>query len=117
MGNNLVLPVDGQTAWGDLLNAALNQSDNDALQAQTNLSNHAANSPADPHGDRSYAQSLVNPITSGVNQANGYLKLNSSGKVPLNLMTGSGASPLYTAIFDAVANYGMVAGSSDSSSA
>lgn len=118
MGNNLVLPVNGQTAWGDLLNAAVNQSDNDALQAQTSLSNHAANSPADPHGDRSYAQGLVSPITSGVNLANGYVKLNSSGTVPPALITGSGGpGGMYTAIFDAVATYGMVSGNSDSSAA
>jgi len=109
------LPVDGQTGWGDTLNAYLNALDSEANTTQTNLSNHAGNTPADPHGDRAYAQSLVNPIINGVNQANGFVQLNSSGLIPSNLISGSGSGGgssitggMYTGVFDAVATYGAV---------
>lgn len=112
----MALPVDGQLNWGDPLNAYILAVQSVANTAQTNLNSHAANSPADPHGDRAYAQSLVTPITSGTNQANGYVKLNSSGRIPASLITGSGGpGGMYTAVFDAVATYGMTAGSSDCS--
>src|SRR5215469_281905 len=118
MPNNLVLPVDGQTAWGDEVNAALNQADNDALAAQTSIANHAANSPADPHGDRAYTNTQISTITSGVNQPNGYVKLNNSGRIIASQITGSGGpGGMYTGIFDAIATYGMTAGGSDSSGA
>lgn len=112
----LTLPVDGQTNWGDELNAAVLQSDSDALAAQTNISNHAANSPADPHGDRAYTNTQISTITSGVNLANGFVKLNSSGVIPSNLITAlGGPGGMYNGIFDAITTYGMVAGTSDSS--
>lgn len=98
----LTLPVDGQSNWGDELNAAVTQADTDALAAQTSINNHAANSPPDPHGDRAFSQSLVTPITSGVNGPNGYLKLNGSGQVPSNLISGG----LFTNVYDVVSTYG-----------
>lgn len=109
------LPVDGQLDWGDPLNAGILSVETAANQAQTNIDNHSANQPADPHGDRSYAQSLVNPITTGTNQPNGYVKLNSSGGIPIGLLSASGG--MFNAIFDAVATYGAVPGGSDSSTA
>lgn len=105
------LPSDGQQNWGDPLNAFIL-----ALQAledntQLSLSNHASNSPADPHGDRAFAQALVTPITSGTNLPNGYVKLNSSGNIPSDLITGvGGVSGIFTNVFDAVATYGATPG-------
>lgn len=114
------LPVDGQSAWGDVLNTYLNTLTTEANNTQTGLNNHAANNPSDPHGDRAYAQGLVNPITSGVNSPNGFVQLNSSGTIPASLISGSGSETggMYSGIFDAVATYGAVAGSgSDQSGA
>jgi hypothetical protein len=106
------LPVDGQTGWGDVLNADITTLQTQANSTQTNLTSHAGNTPTDPHGDRAYAQSLVNPITSGVNSANGFVQLNSSGHIPSNLISGSGSTTggMYSGVFDAVATYGAVAG-------
>lgn len=117
------LPIDGQTGWGDVLNAYLNALNAQATSTQTNLTSHAANSPADPHGDRSYAQSLVNPIINGVNLPNGFVQLNSSGLIPPSLISGSGGGGgvtggMYNGVFDCVATYGAVANTgSDQSSA
>lgn len=106
----LTLPVDGQTNWGDELNAAITQADNDALAAQSSINNHAANSPADPHGDRAFAQSLITPLTSGVNLPNGYVKLGSDGHLPAGVIAGG----LFTNIYDIVASFGAVGnGSTD----
>ncbi len=104
------LPIDGQTGWGDILNSYLNALAAEANLTQSNLNSHAANSPADPHGDRSFAQNLVNPIISGVNQANGFVQLNSSGTIPSNLISGSGSTTggMYNGVFDAVATYGAI---------
>lgn len=100
----LTLPVDGQLNWGDELNAAIIQADNDALAAQTLINNHAQNSPADPHGDRAFAQSLVTPLTSGTNQANGFVKLNGSGFIPSNLINGG----FFTNVYDVVSTFGAL---------
>lgn len=118
MVSKIALPTDGQTNWGDPLNAFVNSTQTQANNLQTSLNNHAGNNPADPHGDRSYAQSLVTPITSGTNSPNGYVKLNSSGRIIASQITGSGGpGGAYTGVFDAVATYGMTAGTSDSSTA
>lgn len=113
---DITLPTDGQLNWGDPLNAAISTVDNDALNALSNIANHTANNPADPHGDRAYAQSLVSPITSGTNQPNGYVKLDGTGHIPGNLITGTQAGGLYTKVYDAVSLYGMHADGSDTSS-
>jgi hypothetical protein len=104
------LPIDGATGWGDTLNAYLNALTAEANLTQSNLNGHAANTPADPHGDRSFAQNLVNPIISGVNSPNGFVQLNSSGTIPSNLISGSGSTTggMYNGVFDAVATYGAV---------
>lgn len=105
-----VLPIDGQTGWGDVLNNYLNSLASEANLTQSNLNGHAANNPPDPHGDRSFAQNLVNPIISGVNSPNGFVQLNSSGTIPSNLISGSGSTTggMYNGVFDAVATYGAV---------
>jgi hypothetical protein len=104
---SITLPSDGQTDWGDELNTAILQVDADATSASTAVANHSSNIPADPHGDRAYAQSLVNPITSGVNRANGFVQLNSSGTIPAGLISGSGgAGGSFTNIYDAISAYG-----------
>jgi len=106
------LPIDGQTGWGDILNAYLNALSTEANTTQSNLANHSANTPADPHGDRSYAQSLVNPIINGVNLANGFVQLNSQGLIPSNLISGGGGNNVtggaYNGIYDAVATFGAI---------
>src|SRR5258708_7613575 len=106
------LPVDGATGWGDTLNNYLNALTTEAIQTQSNLNSHAANTPADPHGDRSFAQNLVNPIINGVNLPNGFVQLNASGLIPSSLITGGGSSitgGMYSGVFDAVATYGAIA--------
>jgi hypothetical protein len=106
------LPIDGSTGWGDTLNNYLNALSAEANLTQSNLNGHAANTPADPHGDRSFAQSLVNPIINGVNLPNGFVQLNSSGLIPSSLITGGGSSitgGMYSGVFDAVATYGAIA--------
>lgn len=110
------LPVDGQTAWGDELNLGILQVNTNATNAQNAINNHGSNTPADPHGDRAFAQSLVSPITTGVNGPNGYVKTNSQGAIPAGLITAvGGAGGMYTDIFDAVATYGMATGGGDAS--
>lgn len=107
----MALPADGQTGWGDILNSDINTLQTQANGTQTGLNNHASNNPSDPHGDRAYAQSLVSPIINGVNQANGYVQLNSSGLIPGSLITGAGENVIggmYNAVFDCVATYGAV---------
>lgn len=101
----LTLPVDGQTNWGDELNAAVNQAESDAQTAITNGNSHAANIPADPHGDRAYTQSLVNPIFAGANLPNGFVQLNSAGFIPPNLYLQAPAGGLYTNAYDVVAQF------------
>lgn len=105
------LPVDGQTDWGDTLNVYLTALSGQATSTQTGLQNHAANSPADPHGDRAYAQSLVGPFTTGLNAPNGLVKLNGSGTIPPALITAAASiGGMYSAVVDAVSMFGMIAG-------
>lgn len=112
---DISLPVDGQLNWGDPLNAAVTQVDTDALNAQSTINNHAANMPSDPHGDRAFAQTLFAPITSGTNQPNGYVKLDGTGHIPANLISGTSAGGMYTGIFDAVGLFGMSTAAADCS--
>lgn len=112
----MALPVDGQTNWGDPLNAFITALQSQTNTVQTNLTSHAANSPTDPHGDRAYAQTLVTPLTTGLNGPNGLVQLNSSGNIPPSLITGTGGpGGAYTRIYDAVATYGMSTSANDNS--
>ncbi len=104
------LPVDGDTGWGDTLNVYLANLTSEANSTQSGLNSHAANSPADPHGDRAYTQSLVNPITTGTNLPNGYVQLNSLGAIPASLITTIGTGGLYNGVIDAVTMYGATPG-------
>jgi len=107
----VALPSDGSTGWGDTLNAYITSLTAEANSTQTGLNAHAANSPADPHGDRAYASSLTTPITTGTNAANGYVKLNSDGFVPASLVSGSSAlGGMYSGIYDAVTMFGATPG-------
>jgi hypothetical protein len=112
---DITLPQSGQTNWDVPLDAALTTVDTDATNALSNISNHSANVPADPHGDRAFAQSLVTPITAGTNAPNGYVKLDGTGHIPASLISGTSAGGMYTKVFDAVGLYGMTPGTSDTS--
>lgn len=113
---DISLPSSGQLNWDIPLNAAITTVDTDALSAQTNIANHSSNVPADPHGDRAYANSLVAPLTTGTNLPNGYVKLDGTGHIPANLISGTSAGGLYTKVFDAVGLYGMHSDGADTSS-
>lgn len=108
------LPTTGQLNWG----TPLNQYIQNVVLAQANaaaagLSSHQAAS--DPHGDRAYALSLVAPLTSGVNGPNGFLQLNSAGKIPTNVLPPGGGR---TAAFDVVKDYNAPTnGTTDASTA
>lgn len=115
MATDIQLPVSGQNNWDIPLNAALTTTDTDATNALSNIANHSSNVPADPHGDRAFAQSLVSPITSGTNLPNGYVKLDGTGHIPAALISGTSAGGLYTKVYDAVGLYGMFTGTSDTS--
>jgi hypothetical protein len=80
------LPVDGETDWGDALNAYItNVAVAGTNQTATNLALHEGNSPTDPHGDRAYAASLMLPITQNVNQAGGFVQLTTGGLLPASV--------------------------------
>jgi hypothetical protein len=80
-------PTNGTTNWGTPLNDYLeNTVLAEANQTAQSLSLHAANSPADPHGDRQYALTLMNPILSGANGPNGFLQLTAEGAIPSSLL-------------------------------
>lgn len=98
----MALPTDGQLNWGDPLNAEITADETNISTNATAIANHKNNIPADPHGDRAYANSLVSPITTGVNQPGGYVVLGSNGKLPLSIIP-SGAG--LTGWVDAVATY------------
>jgi hypothetical protein len=108
------LPITGQLNWGvplnDYITNAVLAVANSAL---TGLSTHE--SASDPHGDRAYAAGLVNPITTGTNLPNGYVKLDSTGRISATLLpSGSGLSNYY----DVKSNYGATGnGSTDDSAA
>lgn len=80
------LPVDGQTPWGDALNAYLTNTLLDTLnQVASDLGGHEVNSPADPHGDRAFTAQLFLPITQNVNKPGGFVQLGSNGLVPASV--------------------------------
>lgn len=80
-------PANGATNWGSPLNDYLvNDLQATITQNTANLTNHAANSPADPHGDRAYALGLMAPILANVNAAGGFVQLNGSGLIPVALI-------------------------------
>lgn len=90
------LPITGQTNWGIPLNNYLI----DVVLAQANLAEStilAHQVGVDPHGDRAYTLSLVEPITSHVNQPNGYVVLNRYGVLPINLLPSAGG---FTHVYD-----------------
>ena len=117
----MALPQDGQTNWGDPLNADINALQAEANATQLNLNNHAANSPPDPHEDRAYTNSLINPIITGVNEPNGFVQLNSSGTIPSNLIQQSTTveidfvGGMYNRVFDCVASFEVIANGADMS--
>jgi hypothetical protein len=84
--STLNLPTNGQPNWGTELNTAVQQSENDAQTAITSINNHTNNSPADPHGDRAFAQALINPLIFGANQANGFVQLDATSHIPQTLI-------------------------------
>lgn len=100
------LPTDGELNWGDPLNTYISAVNTAQTATAASLSSHAANSPADPHGDRAYAASLVSPITTNVNGTNAYVKTNSSGVIPASLIYSPVTGGMFEAIFDAVDMYG-----------
>ena len=96
------LPNVGDSAWGVPLNdyitsVVLAQ----ANTAEANIQSHEV--AADPHGDRAYALSLVQPLTTGVNGPNGFLQLSNIGKIPTGVLPPGGGR---TSAFDVVKDYG-----------
>lgn len=81
-------PALGSTNWGTPLDTYMASILTEATTALNNISTHAV--AVDPHGDRAYSLGLVNPILTGTNTANGYVKLNSSGLVPNSLLPSAG---------------------------
>ncbi len=95
------LPVTGASNWGvPLNNYIINVVLAAANTANSAISNHQTAS--DPHGDRAYALSLVAPLTTGVNGPNGFLQLNSIGKIPNGVLPPGGGR---TSSFDVVKDY------------
>ena len=72
----------------------------EANTAAANIASHQV--AGDPHGDRAYALALVAPLTSGVNGPNGFLQLNSIGKIPTAQLPPGGGR---TSAFDVVKDY------------
>jgi hypothetical protein len=95
------LPATGDSNWGTPLNSYITT----VVLAQANaaaasIASHQAGS--DPHGDRAYALGLVAPLTTGVNGPNGFLQLNSIGKIPNAQLPAGGGR---TSAFDVVKDY------------
>lgn len=98
----MALPSTGQSNWGIPLNNYItNVVLAEANTAQSNITTHVTG--ADPHGDRAYALNLMNPITTGVNGPNGFVQLNSIGKLPTSILPPGGGR---TSAFDVVKDYG-----------
>jgi hypothetical protein len=95
------LPNTGDSNWGTPLNQyILNVVLAQANTATASITSHQA--AGDPHGDRAYALGLVAPLTTGVNGPNGFLQLNSIGKIPNGVLPAGGGR---TAAFDVVKDY------------
>jgi hypothetical protein len=107
------LPNTGDSNWG----VPLNQYITNVVLAAANtanaaITNHSAAS--DPHGDRAYALGIVAPLTSGVNGPNGFLQLNSIGKIPNGVLPAGGGR---TSAFDVVKDYSAPTNGTDATSA
>ena len=95
------LPNTGDSNWGSPLNDYItNVVLAEANTAEANIASHQV--AGDPHGDRAYALALVAPLTSGVNGPNGFLQLNSIGKIPTAQLPPGGGR---TSAFDVVKDY------------
>src|ERR1700740_3670764 len=91
----------GELNWGPPLNAELTADETQITANTNNITNHVNNNPADPHGDRAYTDELVDDITTGVNQPNGFVVLGPDGKIPLGLIpVGAGLTNWVDAIPD-----------------
>lgn len=98
------LPTVGQLAWGPELNADILSDETLLATLNTSIVNHEDNIPADPHQDRAYTDTRLLPITTGINEPNGYVVLNAQGKLPLGLVpVGAGL----TNWIDAIPNYSV----------
>lgn len=107
------LPNTGDSNWGTPLNSYITT----VVLAQANaaaasISSHVAGS--DPHGDRAYALSIVAPLTTGVNGPNGFLQLNSIGKIPNGVLPAGGGR---TSAFDVVKDYSAPTNGTDATTA
>jgi hypothetical protein len=90
------LPTTGESNWGIPLNNYII----DVVLAQANLAEStilAHQVAVDPHEDRAYALGLVEPITSHVNQPNGYVVLNQYGVLSIDLLPSAGG---FTHVYD-----------------
>lgn len=107
------LPTTGQLNWGTPLNNYIENELDPAGSATTAITNHK--SASDPHGDRSYANTLVSGFTTGANLPNGFVQLDVTGHIPATLApTGGGITSLY----DVKANFGATGnGTTDDSTA
>jgi hypothetical protein len=94
------LPSTGSTNWGIPLNDFIqNVVLAEATLAEQTITTHQTAN--DPHGDRAFAQSLVEPITSGVNQPNGYVVLGPTGRLPTSIIpTGGGRTDTIDVVAD-----------------
>lgn len=108
------LPATGASNWGVPLNNYItNVVLAEANTAQSAITTHQT--AADPHGDRAYALTIFSPITTGVNGPNGFVQLNSIGKLPNSILPAGGGR---TSTFDVVKDYSAPTnGVSDASTA
>lgn len=99
-------PALGSTNWGTPLDTYMASILTEATTALNNISTHEV--AVDPHGDRAYALALINPVLTGTNAANGYVKLNASGLIPNDLLPSAGGlSDVYdvsSSVYGAVGN-------------
>lgn len=108
------LPTTGQQNWGTPLNSYITTVVlAEASSAMAAITTHQG--ATDPHGDRAYAQSLVAPLTTGVNGPNGFLQLSNIGKIPNGVLPAGGGR---TSSFDVVKDYSApVNGTTDAATA
>ena len=108
------LPSIGSANWGQPLDNYINSVLSVATAAQSTVSTHQ--NGVDPHGDRAYTNRLFAPITSGTNQANGYVVIGGNGLIPNNLLPSAGGQ---AGVFDVSSStYGGVGnGTNDDTSA
>ena len=101
------LPNNGDLNWGTPLNADIEADESNISLLTTSVSEHEANVPPDPHGDRAFTSGLVTPITTGLNLppapgvSLGLVQLGANGKIPLSLVpVGAGLTNWIDAIPD-----------------